>query len=92
MAEYVGGKPVVVEKGDKLDMTLPKPIVTVKFDAYSVGTYIVEVNENGNWTSTFYIGSDITEKEDFSTMDYKSTNVIADGVIAGDLYMHKEED
>lgn len=57
MAEYVGGKPVVVERGDKLDMTLPKPIATVKFDAYSVGTYIVEVAENGNWTSRRYIGT-----------------------------------
>ena len=62
MAEYVGGKPVVVEKGDKLDITLPNPIVTVKFDAYSVGTYIVEVDANGNWTSRYCFGP--TEKEE----------------------------
>lgn len=62
MDEYVGGKPVVVEKGDKLDMTLPKPIATVKFDAYSAGVYIVEVDENGNWTSRYCFGS-IEEEE-----------------------------
>lgn len=59
MAEYVVGKQVVVEKGDKLDMTLQKPIATVKFDAYNAGMYTVEVSENGNWTSRYY----------YSTMD-----------------------
>ena len=57
MAEYVGEKPVVIRKGDKLDMTLPKPIATVKFDAYSAGVYIVEVAKNGNWTSSLYTGT-----------------------------------
>ena len=62
MAEYVGGKPIVIRKGDKLDMTLPNPITTVKFDAYSVGTYIVEVAENCNWTSRYCFGP--TEEEE----------------------------
>lgn len=56
---YVGIKPIAIRtirKGDKLDMTLQKPIATVNFDVYSVGTYIVEVDANGNWTSRYGFG------------------------------------
>lgn len=61
MIEYIGEIPKVIKQGEKLDIALPKPIATVKFDAYSVGTYIVEVDANGNWTSKYCFGP--TEEE-----------------------------
>lgn len=63
MIDYVGnGWQNAIRKGEKIDITMPSPIVTVNFDAYNVGTYIVEVDANGNWTSRYCFGP--TEEEE----------------------------
>lgn len=57
MINYIGnGWQNVIKRGEKIDITTPSPIATVNFEAYSSGTYIVEVDENGDWTSRYCFG------------------------------------
>lgn len=63
MINYIGnGWQNVIKRGEKIDITMPSPIATVNFYACNVGTYIVEVDANGNWTSRYCFGP--TEEEE----------------------------
>lgn len=39
----------VVAPGESLDITVPKPLQHIEFDAYKPGRYIVTVVENGDY-------------------------------------------
>lgn len=63
MINYIGnGWQNVIKRGEKIDIAMPSQIATVNFEAYNVGTYIVEVDENGDWTSRYCF--DPTEEEE----------------------------
>ncbi len=53
MAEYINSDVKVVGFGDNIGIDIPKPIASVNFDAYHVGTYIVDVKQDGSYSATF---------------------------------------
>ena len=56
MAEYINNDVKVVSIGDDVGIDIPKPITSINFDAYHVGTYIVDVKQDGSYLATF-VGS-----------------------------------
>lgn len=53
MAEYINNNVKVVSIGDNLGIDIPKPITSINFDAYHVGTYVVNVKQDGSYSATF---------------------------------------
>lgn len=53
MAEYINSDVKVVGFGDIIGIDIPKPIASINFDAYHVGTYIVDVKQDGSYLATF---------------------------------------
>lgn len=53
MAEYINSDVKVVGIGDNVGINIPKPITSINFDAYHVGTYIVYVTQDGSYSATF---------------------------------------
>ena len=53
MAEYINSDIIVVGIGDNVEIDIPKPIASINFDAYHVGTYIVDVKQDGSYLATF---------------------------------------
>ena len=56
MAEYINGCVKAVGFGDNVGIDIPKPMTSINFDAYHVGTYIVDVKQDGSYLVTF-VGS-----------------------------------
>ena len=53
MAEYINNDFKVVSIGDDIGIDIPKPITSINFDAYHVGTYVVDVKHDGSYYATF---------------------------------------
>lgn len=53
MAEYINNDVKVVGFGYNVGIDIPKPIASINFDAYCVGTYIVDVEQDGSYSATF---------------------------------------
>ena len=53
MAEYINSDVKIVSIGDDVGINIPKPITSINFDAYHVGTYIVDVKQDGSYFATF---------------------------------------
>lgn len=53
MAEYINSDVKVVGIGDNVEIDIPEPIASINFDAYHVGTYIVDVKQDGSYLATF---------------------------------------
>lgn len=53
MAEYVNNNIKIIDIGDNVGIDIPKPIASINFDAYYVGTYIVDVKQDGSYFATF---------------------------------------
>lgn len=53
MAEYVNNDVKIIGIGDNVGINIPKPITSINFDAYHVGTYIVDVKQDGSYFATF---------------------------------------
>ena len=53
MAEYINSDVKAVGFGDNLGIDIPKPITSINFDAYHVGTYVVNVKQDGSYFATF---------------------------------------
>ncbi len=56
MAKYVNNGIKIICIGDNVGIDIPKPIASIKFDAFSVGTYVVDVKQDGSYSATF-VGS-----------------------------------
>ncbi len=56
MAEYINGDVKVVGLGDNIEIDIPEPIASINFDAHYVGTYVVNVKQDGSYSATF-VGS-----------------------------------
>ena len=56
MAEYINSDIKVVGIGDNVEIDIPKPIASINFDAFHVGTYVVDVKQDGSY-STVFVGS-----------------------------------
>lgn len=56
MAEYINSDVKAVGFGDNVEIDIPEPIASINFDAYHVGTYIVNVKQDGSYSATF-VGS-----------------------------------
>ena len=53
MAEYINSDIKVVGIGDNVEIDIPKPIASINFDARYVGTYVVDVKQDGSYLITF---------------------------------------
>lgn len=53
MAEYVNNEIKIIGIGDNVGIDIPEPIASINFDAYHVGTYIVDVKQDGSYLATF---------------------------------------
>ena len=53
MDEYINSDVKVVGIGDNVEIDIPEPIASINFDAYHVGTYIVDVKQDGFYLATF---------------------------------------
>lgn len=53
MAEYINNDIKIVSIGDDVGIDIPKPIALINFDAYHVGTYVVNVKQDGSYSATF---------------------------------------
>ena len=53
MNEYVNNNIKIIGIGDNVDIDIPKPIASINFDAYHVGTYVVDVKQDGYYLVTF---------------------------------------
>lgn len=56
MAEYINGDVKVVDLGDNVGIDIPEPVASINFDALHVGTYVVDVKQDGSYSATF-VGS-----------------------------------
>lgn len=53
MTEYINCDIKAVGIGDNVGIDIPEPIASINFDAYHVGTYIVDVKQDGSYFATF---------------------------------------
>lgn len=53
MAEYISSDVKVIGIGDSIGIDIPEPIASISFDAFSAGTYMVDVQQNGSYSATF---------------------------------------
>lgn len=53
MAEYINSDVKAVGFGDIIGIDIPKPIASINFDARYVGTYVVDVKQDGSYLVTF---------------------------------------
>lgn len=56
MAEYVNNNIKIIGIGDNVEIDIPKPIASINFDAFYVGTYVVDVKQDGSYSASF-VGS-----------------------------------
>ena len=56
MVEYVNNNIKIIGIGDNVGIDIPEPIASINFDAYHVGTYIVDVKQDGSYFAT-YVGT-----------------------------------
>jgi hypothetical protein len=53
MAEYINNDVKAVGVGDNVEIDIPKPIASINFDARHVGTYVVDVKQDGSYSVVF---------------------------------------
>lgn len=56
MAEYINSDIKAVGIGDNVEIDIPKPIASIHFDAFHVGTYVVNVKQDRSYSAVF-VGS-----------------------------------
>lgn len=53
MAEYINSDVKAVGFGDNVGINIPEPIASINFDAPYVGTYVVDVKQDGSYSAAF---------------------------------------